>query len=123
MKSHFAQNQKQSIKKYVKNSMSRNGCTITSNYIFQIFQIPINKISKDLLQKQARCYIKKVLLKILFCKIDFKINLTMNLKINSSTVVFFSEYSEILNNFYFVEHRRTAAFSINIDVKYSLLGQ
>ena len=47
----------------------------------------------------------------------------MNLKIDSSTVVFFCESCEIFKNTYFVEHWRTAASTINIDAKYSLPGQ
>ena len=72
---------------------------------------------------------KKVLLKILqnsqedICKIDLKINLNMNLKIDSSTVAFFCESCEIFKNTYSAEHRRTAAFIINIDAKYSLPGR
>ena len=47
----------------------------------------------------------------------------MNLKTDSSTVVFFYESCEIFKNTYFAEHGRTAAFTINIDAKYSLAGQ
>ena len=54
--------------------------------------------------------VKKVILKILqnsqedTCKIDLKINLQRNLKIDSSTVVFTCESCEIFKNFFFVEH-------------------
>ena len=47
----------------------------------------------------------------------------MNLKVDSSTVVFSCESCEILKNTYFVEHRRTAASAIGIDAKYSHPGQ
>ena len=57
------------------------------------------------------------------CKIDSKMNLKMNLKIDSSTVLFFSEYCKIFKNTYYIEHRQTAASTINIDTKYSLPGQ
>ena len=40
------------IKRYIENNMSRNGYIVTGNCTFQMFQIHINKISKDLLQKQ-----------------------------------------------------------------------
>ena len=76
-----------------------------------------------------RCSVKKVLLKISQnpqedpCKIDLKMNLKMNLKIGSSTVEFFCESCEIFKNTYFVEHRQTAASTIDIDARYSLPGQ
>ena len=40
------------IKRSIENNLSRNGCTVTSNGTFQMFHIPLNKTSKDLLQKQ-----------------------------------------------------------------------
>ena len=54
-KNHFAHDQKhvKKIKRSIENNLSRNGCTVTSNDTFQMFLIPINKISKDLLQKQS----------------------------------------------------------------------
>ena len=42
-------------------------------------------------------------------KIDSKINLRMNLKIDSSTVMFSCESCETFKNTYFVEYRRKAA--------------
>ena len=47
----------------------------------------------------------------------------MNFKIDSSTVVFSCETCKTFKNSYFVEHRRTAEFAIDIDVKYSHPGQ
>ena len=47
----------------------------------------------------------------------------MNLKIDSSTVVFSCEPCEIFKNAYFVEHRRTAASAIDIDAKHLNPGQ
>ena len=43
----------------------------------------------------------------------------MNLKIESSTVVFACEYCETFKNTYFVEHRRTAVSAVDVDAKYS----
>ena len=105
------------IKRYIENNMSRNGCTVTSNYTFQMFQVPINKISKEAEADVQRCSVKKVLLKISqnsqedICKTDLKINFKINLKIDSNTVVFFCESCEIFNTIFFV------------DAKYSLPGQ
>ena len=50
-KNHFATTEK--IKRYIKNNLSRNGFTVTSNNTFQMLHIPINKTSKDLMQKQS----------------------------------------------------------------------
>ena len=47
----------------------------------------------------------------------------MNLKMDSSTVVFSCESCEIFKNPYFVEHQRTAASATDIDTKYSHSGQ
>ena len=47
----------------------------------------------------------------------------MNLKIDSSTVVFSRESCETFKNTYFVEHWPTAASAIDIDTKYSHPGQ
>ena len=44
----------------------------------------------------------------------------MNLKMDSSTVVFSCESCEIFKNPYFVEHQRTVVSAIDIDTKYSL---
>ena len=54
-KNNFGHDQKHAkkIKRSIENNLSRNGCTVTSNDNFQMFYIPINKISKDLLQKQS----------------------------------------------------------------------
>ena len=54
-KNNFAHDQKHAkkVKRSTENNLSRNGCTVTSNDTFQMFPIPINKISKDLLQKQS----------------------------------------------------------------------
>ena len=57
------------------------------------------------------------------CKIDLKINLNMNLKIDSSTVLLSCESFEDFKNTCFVEHRWTAAFPIDTDAKYSHPGQ
>ena len=53
-KNHFAHNQKHviKIKRSIENNLSRNGCTVTSNDAFQMFPIPINNTSNDLLQNQ-----------------------------------------------------------------------
>ena len=62
IKSHQTKNQKErshdqkhakKIKRSVENNFSRNGCRVTSNDAFQMFHIPINKASKDILQKQS----------------------------------------------------------------------
>ena len=47
----------------------------------------------------------------------------MNLKMDSSTVVFSCESCEIFKNPYFVEHQRTATSATDIDTKYSHSGQ
>ena len=51
-KNHFAHDQKHAkkIKRSLENNLSRNGCTVKSNDAFQMFPIPINKISNNLLQ-------------------------------------------------------------------------
>ena len=53
-KNHFAHDQKhaEKDKRSIENNLNRNGCTVMSNDTFQMFPIPINKISVDLLQKQ-----------------------------------------------------------------------
>ena len=67
-KNHFAHDQKHAkkIKRSIENNLSKNGCTATNNDTFQMFGIPANKISKDLLQKLSSLgvSVKKVLLKI-----------------------------------------------------------
>ena len=118
-KNHFAHDQKHAkkIKRSIENNLNKNGCTATNNDTFQMFGIPANKISKDLLQKLSSLgvSVKKVLLKISrnsqedTCKIDLKMNLKMNLNIDPSTVVFSCESCEIFKSTYFVEHQRTAA--------------
>ena len=40
-------------KRSIENNLNGNGCTISSNNIFQMLHVPISKISKDLLQKQS----------------------------------------------------------------------
>ena len=54
-KNHFGHEQKHAkkIKRSIENNFNGNGCTVTSNDTFQMFHIPMNKISKDLLQKQS----------------------------------------------------------------------
>ena len=54
-RNHFAHDQKHAkkIKRSIENNLSRNRCTVTSNDAFQMFPIPINKISNDLLQNQS----------------------------------------------------------------------
>ena len=54
-KNHFAHDQKvaKKIERSIGNNLSRNGCTVTSNDTFQMFPIPINKISNDLLKNQS----------------------------------------------------------------------
>ena len=54
-KNHFVHDQgnTKKIQRSFKNNLSRNEWTVTSNDTFQILHIPINKISKDLLQKQS----------------------------------------------------------------------
>ena len=54
-KSHFAHDQKHTkkIKRSIENNLSRNGCTATGNDTFQMLHIPINKISKYLLQNNS----------------------------------------------------------------------
>ena len=54
-KNHCAPDQKHTkkIKRYIENNLIRNGCTVTSNDNFQMSHISMNKISKDLLQKQS----------------------------------------------------------------------
>ena len=75
------------------------------------------------------CSVKKVLLKTFqnsqedTFKKDSKINLKMNLKTDSNTVVFSCESCETFKNTYFEEHRRTAASAIDTDAKYSHPGQ
>ena len=97
--------------------------------------LPVDKQSYQNIKRPTaeavarRCSVKKVLLKILqnsqeeTCKIDLKINFRMNLKIDSSTVVFSCKSCEIFKNTYFVEHRQTAASAIDIDAKCSHPGQ
>ena len=52
---HFMHDQKHAKKiiRSIENNLSRNGCTVSNNDIFQMLHIPICKISKDLLQKQS----------------------------------------------------------------------
>ena len=55
-KNRFAHDKKRTKKKKercIEHNLRRNGCTVTSNNSFQMLHIPINKISKDLLQKQS----------------------------------------------------------------------
>ena len=55
-KTHFAHDQKHAkkrVKKSIENNSSRNRCTVTSNDTFQVFHIPTNKVSENLLQKQS----------------------------------------------------------------------
>ena len=49
----MTRNMPKKIKRSVENNSSRNGCTVTSNDTFQMFHIPTNKISENLLQKQS----------------------------------------------------------------------
>ena len=116
-------------KRSTENSLSRNGCTVTSSDTFQMFYIPI---------KYQKTYCRSSFPE-LFCKngslkisqnsqedtfiIDSKINLKMNLKIDSSTVVFSCGSCKTFKNTYFVEHQRMAASAIDIDIKYSHPGQ
>ena len=62
---HFLHNQKHAkkIKRSIKKTLSRNGCTVTSNDTFQMLYIPISEIPKTEAVDQ-RCFIKQVLLKI-----------------------------------------------------------
>ena len=55
MKNYFAHDQKHAKKnkRFIENNLSSNGCTVTSNDAFQMFPIPINKISNDLLRSQS----------------------------------------------------------------------
>ena len=52
---HFVHDQKHAkkIKRSIENNLSRNGCTVSSNDIFQMLHITISKVSKVLLQKQS----------------------------------------------------------------------
>ena len=52
---HFVHDQKHAKKiiRSIENNLSRNGCTVSNNDIFQMLHKPICKISKDLLQKQS----------------------------------------------------------------------
>ena len=73
------------IKRPIENNLSRNGYTVTSSDTFQMFPIPLNKISNNLLRRSGgvvwRCSVKNVILNISqnsqqgTCKIDLKINL------------------------------------------------
>ena len=91
------------IKRSTENNLSRNGCTIpctvTSNDTFQMFRIPIRYLKIYCRSSRPEVFCKKGSLKNFAKftgkmdtrKIDFKINLTMNLKTDSSTVVFSCE--------------------------------
>ena len=50
---HMTRNMPKKIKRSVENNSSRNECIVTSNDTFQMFHIPTNKISENLLQKQS----------------------------------------------------------------------
>ena len=56
-------------------------------------------------------------------KIDLKGNFKVNLKIDSSSVVFSCESCKIFQNTYSLEHRSTPASAIDTDAKYSHLIQ
>ena len=122
-KNHFTHDRKHAKKDLIVNNLSRNRFTVTRSDTFQMFHIPINKIPKDLTAEAVirRCSVKKVHLKIFqnSQEIDFK----MNLKIDSSTVIFSCEFCEFFKNTFFIELSRTTTSAIYIDAKYSHSGQ
>ena len=95
-KNHFVHDQKHAkkIKRSIENNLSRNGCTVLSNGIFQMLHIPISKNIKRPTAEAVvrRCSVKKVLLEILqnlqegTCKIDLKINLNLKNRLQHSGV-------------------------------------
>ena len=52
-------------------------------------------------------------------QVDLKVNVKMNIKIDSSSVVFSCESCEIFQNTYSLEHRWAPASAIDTDAKYS----